>query len=216
VLRSVRPLPARRQAPGLRTPRATERSCSVHVVSHHLDGLLRTDGASTVAARSRPWGSPRFPLRAPSPTLSRRSLPASTPTAFPRCTHPAKIIPARSASPLTIPPEEAMFTSGRYPLAVYPIGTPDARAARGLRGSPWRLARSGSTSRSCSANRSFATVRRCQRPMTLSFHGLLYSLGHRLPTHPGWGCLGRLAIRLRMADLRESHVKELHQGAFPR
>jgi hypothetical protein len=35
-------------------------SCSVLVVSHHLDGLLRTAGVSVVAAHSRPWGSPCF------------------------------------------------------------------------------------------------------------------------------------------------------------
>jgi hypothetical protein len=113
VLRSVRPLPTRRQAPGLRTPRTNERSWSALVVSHHLDGLLRTDGASTVAARCRPWGSPRFP-------------PVSTCTDPPPKEHarqhthrvsrdaltPRRSLPVRSASPLTIPSEELMSRRG--------------------------------------------------------------------------------------------------------
>jgi hypothetical protein len=35
-------------------------SCSVHVVSHHLDGFLRTAGSGLVASRYRTWGSLRF------------------------------------------------------------------------------------------------------------------------------------------------------------
>jgi hypothetical protein len=35
-------------------------SCSARVVSHHLDGLLRTGACGFVAPRFRPWGSLRF------------------------------------------------------------------------------------------------------------------------------------------------------------
>jgi len=44
----------------LRRVDATRRACSVRVVSHHLDGLLRTDGRRFVAPCCQTWGSPRF------------------------------------------------------------------------------------------------------------------------------------------------------------
>jgi hypothetical protein len=177
-------VPTRRRAPGLRIPRATERSCAALVVSHHLDGLLWTDGASTVAARCRPWGSPRF-----SPTTAFTDpLPKEL-----ACQHvrrvsrdaltPRRSLPVRSASPLTIPSEEWMFTSGRSLLVVDLAGVSAALPSRRWRVSPWRLAQPGSTSRSLSANRSVATVRRCQRPIALSFHGLLFSLWATAPPH---------------------------------
>jgi hypothetical protein len=40
-------------------------SCSVLVVSHHLDGFLRAAACGFVAPRCRPWGSPRFLPRPP-------------------------------------------------------------------------------------------------------------------------------------------------------
>lgn len=66
--RCVRPLPVH-VAAFLRTDGTNRLPCSVHVVSHHLDGLLRTpilklpsvsQLLGLVASRSRPWGSLRF------------------------------------------------------------------------------------------------------------------------------------------------------------
>lgn len=70
------------------------RSRSALAVSHRLDGLLRHHAASTVAARSRSWGSPRF--RSVVACTGRRSSQASTPRPFPQRKHPSKNLPVRS------------------------------------------------------------------------------------------------------------------------
>jgi hypothetical protein len=66
---------SRPRATGLRAVAATpRRSCSALVVSHHLDGLLRTAGSGLVASRYRTWGSLRFTTaRRRAPKCSRRA-----------------------------------------------------------------------------------------------------------------------------------------------
>lgn len=72
-------------------------SCSVHVVSLHRDGFLRTYGANIVAARSRPWGSSCCPWPPTCPVAPERAVGQRARPRFPRCTHPAKMLPANSA-----------------------------------------------------------------------------------------------------------------------
>jgi len=71
-----RPLPRRRpvvaSAPRVPPPK----SRSALVVSHHLDGFLRSTSRGPVASRSRSWGPPRFCVSAPrSEDRDVRSLP---------------------------------------------------------------------------------------------------------------------------------------------
>jgi hypothetical protein len=153
------PAPCRNSAPS--APRChPRRSRSALVVSHHLDGFLQPDGAGVVAARNRPWGSPCFPTRPPGPrSLKRRSSRPGVP-------HDAHT-PRRcslSAAPAPSPrdPEEPRVHGRRCPLAVMP--------ASGL----------------CSTDRSLVPVPRFQRPATLSFHGLLLSLGSPDTPRRGW------------------------------
>jgi len=88
-----RPLQRRRPAVALAPRVPPSKSRSVLVVSHHLDGFLRSASCGLVASRYRSWGSPRF--RAPRPVedrdgaaLSRGAGPypskKSPPTAVPR------------------------------------------------------------------------------------------------------------------------------------
>jgi hypothetical protein len=140
--------------------------------------VRRTNGASVVAARSRPWGSPRFPSQTPARTSSREKRSPSMSDRSPRCTHPVKSLPVRSASLTHHRSRRCDVTCGLLPPCRSPIWRPDcARSPSRQRASSMRLTQPGSTPRACSANRSVAIVRRCQRPMTLSFHGLLFSLG---------------------------------------
>lgn len=68
-------------------------SRSVHVVSHHLDGFLRTAGPERVAARFRTWGSLGFAgsLRPPLPRERRRTRTGSSPAR----SYPSKASPRR-------------------------------------------------------------------------------------------------------------------------
>jgi len=51
------------------------RSCSVLVVSHHLDGLLRATARGLVASLCRPWGSSRFVRDSPKTCAFPVTLP---------------------------------------------------------------------------------------------------------------------------------------------
>ena len=80
---SARPLPIAGKPAIIGPPLPYDESCSVPVVSHHLDGLLRALGRGFVAPRYRSWGPPRFRLASapvqqavPSPT---RAFPATHP-----------------------------------------------------------------------------------------------------------------------------------------
>jgi hypothetical protein len=77
VLRSIRPLPVRVETLTIGPLVPPRESRSVRVVSLHLDGFLRTDGASIVAARSRPWGSPCFPALVHLPRRFPKNSPVS-------------------------------------------------------------------------------------------------------------------------------------------
>jgi len=82
--------------PGRRIPHrhdaARRRTRSARVVSHHLDGFLRTSARGSVAPRSRSWGSSRF---GPEPFLATaepfEGFPSST--AVPR--HRGRVPPCR-------------------------------------------------------------------------------------------------------------------------
>jgi len=77
--------PGHGRAHHLRPPETIRKSCSDHVVSHHLAGFLRAAARRLVASCSRPWGSPRF-------TRTSRSWPRSS-----RRDHPSKDAPNRSS-----------------------------------------------------------------------------------------------------------------------
>ena len=92
-LLSARPLRIRRRnAESSALPCHREGSRSVLVVSHHLDGFLRTGGAGIVAARSRPLGSPCFPSRDPAPG-SRKNPVVSDRVPFPTAPTPLEDAP---------------------------------------------------------------------------------------------------------------------------
>jgi hypothetical protein len=216
VLRSARPLPTRRQAPGLRTPRATERSGSALVVSHHLDGLLRTDGASIVAARCRPWGSPRFPTATTcTDLLPREDFRQRDHRVSRVALYPAKIAPHSQRLPHSpSPPKRRCSREGAPPLP-FTLSAPRLRSPpessalhRGVLSNPARLR--GLVPRTGLSPPSTVSSDRWLCPSM----GFCSPSGHRTPTSSGWDLVERLAFRLRMADLREYHVKELHQGAF--
>jgi hypothetical protein len=82
---------------------STPDSCSARVVSHHLDGLLRTEACGFVAPRFRPWGSPRFV-----PAVPRLRRDVGDPRGLPRsAVIPFKGFPSfssRTASLRPLPP----------------------------------------------------------------------------------------------------------------
>jgi hypothetical protein len=78
-------------------------SCSARVVSHHLDGFLRTRVCGFVAPRFRPWGSLRFIPACPAPP-KRRWGPARS---FPQRGQTLQRVPlvsSRTASLRPLPP----------------------------------------------------------------------------------------------------------------
>jgi hypothetical protein len=89
----VRPLPG---ASSLRPCAATRLTCSARVVSHHLDGFLRSSGHGFVAPRSQPW------VHRVSRALRSSSHPKATgdrPHSSRRGSHPSKISPRRQQAP---------------------------------------------------------------------------------------------------------------------
>jgi len=163
VLRSVRPLPASTEALTIGPLVPPRESRSVRVVSLHLDGFLRSDGASTVAARSRPWGSSCFARPAACPCDSRESHRSARPISFPTMHSPREDSPHQQRGfSLTAPSEDGAFTRGRSLHAVSREAPLPRRLARRLRATQWRLLPSCSTSRCCSADRSVTAVHRCQ------------------------------------------------------
>jgi hypothetical protein len=130
----VRPLPTQRRrsrsAPSSRGFHAST-SRSARVVSHHLDGLLRTRACGSVAPRFRPWGSSRFRPRAP-PRTSEEV--ARDPRGFPRdavvTLQRVPLTSSRSASLRPLPP-----CRYRYPNPRRPDGH-GARRARRRHGGP--------------------------------------------------------------------------------
>jgi len=78
--------------PRFGSPLPKDESCSVFVVSHHLDGFLHRESRGFVAPRSRSWGSPRCGFVA-----SLAEAPDLTP---PSATlHPSKYLHVRSCPP---------------------------------------------------------------------------------------------------------------------
>jgi len=77
VLRLGRPLPTPCRNKASSAPRCHPHgSRSALVVSHHLDGFLRPDGADIVAVRCRSWGSPCFLDHSPVPAFPKDRVPA--------------------------------------------------------------------------------------------------------------------------------------------
>jgi hypothetical protein len=78
-------------------------SCSARVVSHHLDGLLRTGACGLVASRFRPWGSPRFVPACPAPP-KRRWGPARSSPQRGHTLQRVPLVSSRTASLQPLPP----------------------------------------------------------------------------------------------------------------
>jgi hypothetical protein len=163
VLRSVRPLPTGAEAPVIGPLVPSRESRSVRVVSLHLDGFLRSDGASIVAARCRPWGSSRFPHSPACPCDSRKSHRSARPTSFPTMHSPREDAPhPQRGSLLTAPSEDVAITQGRSLHDVSREAPLPRRLAQRRRASQWRLLPSCSTSRCCSAGGFLTAVHRFQ------------------------------------------------------
>jgi len=105
----VRPLQETEVSLGPAVPPA--RSRSALVVSHHLDGFLRTRGHGLVASRCQPWGSTRFahPPHAGPKGPSRTDYP-------PRVagSHPSKSSPPSTAAPHHCGPCTSCRWQARY------------------------------------------------------------------------------------------------------
>ena len=194
----------------------TRESRSVLVVSHHLDGFLRTDGADTVAARCRPWGPPCFddPLTC-TRSLSReltgqheraRSHGALTPRSF--------SLPAAPA-PLTASPEGGASREAAPSMPFQQVAPPLRSRPEGLEVHRCVFSTTVSTSRSCSADRSVAIVHRCQRPTALSFHGLLFPLPSLNP-HPTRKASVEVACCAKQLTVEEFTSKSSTEVLFPR
>jgi hypothetical protein len=125
VLRSGRPLPAPTLARLCLRP-----ACANKQVSFRPRGfspprrLPPASQCGLVASHCRSWGSPRcFHPPACASRLRRANQPARL-GSFPRCAHPSKILPARSASTTHRDvPEGPRVTSWRCPPAVMRHGT---------------------------------------------------------------------------------------------
>ena len=158
-------------AVGLLVP--PSKSCSALVVSHHLDGFLRSCSVGLLHPTADPGVHRVSANRSPGRDRLRRVTRSGRSGGSPRCAHPSKMLPVRSASTThRCDSEEPRVTSWRYPRAV---GRRSSRScSRGasapfLRPFSTRL----STSRRCSADRSVAAACRFQQPTTLFSHGLL-------------------------------------------
>jgi hypothetical protein len=90
----------------LRPVDANRRACSARVVSHHLDGLLRTGGRRFVAPCSQTWGSLRFRRLTAGPARK----PARQWDAFPTTESPLEEYPP----PIAVPRHRGPLPSCRY------------------------------------------------------------------------------------------------------
>jgi len=175
VLRSVRPL---------QTPRRNARSSALPC---HREGLVPSSWFRTTSTVSSGPTAQALLQPAADPGVHRVSRPAilhpgsrrnqlgqRTRARASRRTHPSKMLPAGSASSAHRATRRRRVHAKSLPPCRCAGGTTVAPVARGLRGSPWRLLRLRSTSRSRSAGRFFTAVCRFQQPTALSFHGLLF------------------------------------------
>ena len=101
--------------PGRRIPHrhdaARRRTRSARVVSHHLDGFLRTSARGSVAPRSRSWGSSRF---GPEPSSRRQNPSKGSPRRQPCHVTVAVCLPAVTGE-MSKPVAEALGDSGPKP-----------------------------------------------------------------------------------------------------
>jgi len=137
--------------------------CSVRVVSHHLDGLLRSEGCRLVASCCRSWGSLCFAYSAA--TYITEVMDGSTRTFLDSVCRTPRRIPltgSRIVSPRPLPPCRSSSASNPSPL-----GTVASSELRRV------VSPSPSASRRCSAVESVASIRRCQRYDALSFLGFV-------------------------------------------
>jgi hypothetical protein len=129
---SIDTIPSVHSRPPVRTGRHRARgdhprtSRSVLVVSHHLDGFLRSETRGLVASRCRSWGSPRFARSGRQACRSRPgrlvALPATRftpPEGFPSPTAAPR---HRGRCPLAVPPGR----SSRLPMPPLPGAPLDA------------------------------------------------------------------------------------------
>lgn len=141
----------------------SQRARSVHVVSHHFDGFLRTEVPGLLHPGTG-RGSPRFPVASTACCAApvRRPLLAYI-RRFAR-------FPAAHLTPLeeVLPSAAVSHLCARCPLAVEP-SLPADKSARYRR---------PSTSRLCSAVGSVAPFDRCQSTDALSFRGLCAPPGY--------------------------------------
>ena len=108
----------------LRSRGATRATCSVLVVSHHLDGLLRNRDRELVASRSRSWGSPRF---RPPPPPHDRGRETDEAEDFPATQYPSKNPPRQQPYRVTTA------------FAFLPSSPGDRRALRSAEADPHTL-----------------------------------------------------------------------------
>jgi len=141
VLRSVRPLPASH-----RSARPSAPSCHRGSLVPPSWFLTTSTVSSGLTARAllQPAADPGVHrvsvIHSPAPdrSLSRAARPAGSNTS-PRCTHPAKMLPACSASLAHRATRGCRVTRGRSLRAVARGGAPAALSARRHRGSPLRF-----------------------------------------------------------------------------
>jgi len=123
--------------PGRRIPHrhdaARRRTRSARVVSHHLDGFLRTSARGSVAPRSRSWGSSRF---GPEPSSRRQNPSKGSPRRQPCHVTVAVCLPAVTGE-MSKPVAEAMGDPGPRP-ANHQVEAPVCRSRP-----PRRPARAG-------------------------------------------------------------------------
>jgi len=138
MLRLGRPLPTPCRNKASSAPRCHPHgSRSALVVSHHLDGFLRPDGADTVAVRCRSWGSPCFLTSPPGRALPKEAFQPGRP--FPTMLSPLEVAPClQRLLPHHDAPKGLVYTVAAAPL-------------------PFR-----SASRLCSPDRSLVVVHRCR------------------------------------------------------
>ena len=124
---SVRPLPETEASFGSTALPAKSRSALV--VSHHLDGFLRTMSHGLVASRCQPWGSTRFAqLSSQSPEGPSQLEPPSSH----RSLTPFEEFPSLSSRVASLRPLHLL------PLATRPVPRPRPRHATRLTRSPKR------------------------------------------------------------------------------